>query len=173
MIQARSCVALRHRYRSQRVKPLARVLVCSSAILAGCGVARDAAVTSYHIATAPVRLVARQFEDDPPPATTTSDVDVPGHPVAEPSPKPKPRVVAQDSTGQRSNRNPSATKKTKSATTSPGATEQTQFPVAKPVPGKPGYVFSPYDASKYVDVSGYTSGSKVKDPYAQKIFIVP
>jgi len=24
-----------------------------------------------------------------------------------------------------------------------------------------------------VDVSGYTSGSKVKDPYTQKIFIVP
>jgi hypothetical protein len=45
--------------------------------------------------------------------------------------------------------------------------------VAKAVPGKPGYVYSPYDSSKYVDVSGYTPGSKVKDPYAQKIFIVP
>ena len=171
MIQARSCVALRHRYRSQRVKTLARVLVCSSAILAGCGVARDAAVTSYHVATAPVRLVARQFEGEPPPATTTSDVDVPGHPVATPS--PKPRVAAQNNAGQRSNPNQSMTKKPKSATTSPGATEQAQFPVAKPVPGKPGYVFSPYDTSKYVDVSGYTSGSKVRDPYAQKIFIVP
>jgi hypothetical protein len=46
--------------------------------------------------------------------------------------------------------------------------------VAKPVPGKPGYVFSPYDANGgYVDVSGYPSGSKVKDPYSQKIFLVP
>jgi hypothetical protein len=115
-------------------------------------------------------LVARQFEGDPPPATTTSDVDVPGHPVAAPS--PKPRVVAQDSAGQRPNRPQSTTKKPTSAPTS-GATEQAQFPVAKPVPGKPGYVFSPYDTGKYVDVSGYTPGSKVKDPYAQKIFIVP
>ena len=42
------------------------------------------------------------------------------------------------------------------------------------VPGKPGYVFSPFDASGgYVDVTGYTSGQKVKDPYSGKIFLVP
>jgi hypothetical protein len=140
-------------------------------MLAGCGVARDAAVTSYHVATAPVRLVARQFEDNPPSTTAASDVDVPGHPVATPS--PKPRVVAQDGEVQRSNRNQIAARKPKSTQTAQAAPEQAQFPVAKPVPGKPGYVFSPYDASKYVDVSGYTSGSKVKDPYAQKIFVVP
>jgi hypothetical protein len=49
-----------------------------------------------------------------------------------------------------------------------------EFPIAKPVPGKPGYVFSPFDTSgRYVDVTGYTSGSKVKDPWTDKIFIVP
>src|SRR5260370_31829500 len=49
-----------------------------------------------------------------------------------------------------------------------------EFPIAKPVPGKPGYVFSPFDTSgRYIDVSGYTSGSKVKDPWNDKIFIVP
>jgi len=58
---------------------------------------------------------------------------------------------------------------TRSRTTLP----QAQFPVARAVPGKPGYVYSPYDSSKYVDVTGYTPGSKVKDPYVQKIFIVP
>lgn len=48
------------------------------------------------------------------------------------------------------------------------------FPTAKAVPGKPGYVFSPFDTSgRYVDVTGYTSGSKVKDPWTDKIFIVP
>jgi hypothetical protein len=51
---------------------------------------------------------------------------------------------------------------------------QAQIPTAKPVPGKPGYVFSPFDASGgYVDVTGYTSGQKVKDPYSGKIFLVP
>jgi hypothetical protein len=41
------------------------------------------------------------------------------------------------------------------------------------VEGKPGYVYSPFDPGKYVDVSGYTPGSKVKDPYSGKIFLVP
>jgi hypothetical protein len=48
------------------------------------------------------------------------------------------------------------------------------FPTAKAVPGKPGYVFSPFDArGRYIDVSGYPSGSKAKDPWTDKIFIVP
>jgi hypothetical protein len=51
---------------------------------------------------------------------------------------------------------------------------QPTFPTAKPVPGKPGYVFSPFDTKgRYVDVSGYPSGSKAKDPWTDKIFIVP
>jgi hypothetical protein len=57
---------------------------------------------------------------------------------------------------------------------SPHVTATTvQFPTAKPVEGKPGYVYSPSDPSKYVDVSGYSPGSKVKDPYSGKIFLVP
>lgn len=48
-----------------------------------------------------------------------------------------------------------------------------QFPLARRVPNKPGFVFSPSDPSKYVDVSGYASGSKVKDPYSGEIFTVP
>ena len=42
------------------------------------------------------------------------------------------------------------------------------------VADKPGYVFSPFDSSgRYVDVSGYTPGTKVKDPWTDKIFVVP
>jgi hypothetical protein len=41
------------------------------------------------------------------------------------------------------------------------------------VPGKAGYVFSPFEPAKYVDVTGFSSGSKVKDPYSGKIFLVP
>jgi hypothetical protein len=58
-------------------------------------------------------------------------------------------------------------------TTSPRPQSTQQFPTAKPVPDKSGYVYSPSDPSKYVDVSGYASGSKVKDPYSGKIFLVP
>jgi len=48
------------------------------------------------------------------------------------------------------------------------------FPTAKAVPGKPGYVFSPFDTKgRYIDVRGYPAGSKAKDPWTDKIFIVP
>lgn len=157
------------------MKRLVRAVVCGSLMLAGCTVARDAAVTSYHVATAPVRLIARQFEDEPPQTTRPSDVDVPGHPVAAPSPRAASRQrTVTTSASQGAKHNPRAEVKSKTAaSTGRPPTTQAEFPVGKPVPGKPGYVYSPYDPNKYVDVSGYTPGSKVKDPYAQKIFIVP
>ncbi|MEO5719955.1 MAG: hypothetical protein ABIR71_00610 [Chthoniobacterales bacterium] len=49
----------------------------------------------------------------------------------------------------------------------------TQFPTAKPVPGKPGYVYSVDPKGGIVDVTGYKAGDKAKDPYTQQIFIVP
>ena len=57
----------------------------------------------------------------------------------------------------------------------PASSTKLEFPTAKSVPGKPGYVFSPFDdtSGRYIDVSGYASGSKVKDPWTDKIFIVP
>jgi hypothetical protein len=49
-----------------------------------------------------------------------------------------------------------------------------QFPIAERVPGKSGLVMSPFDPeARYVDVTGYASGTKVKDPWTEKIFIVP
>ena len=54
------------------------------------------------------------------------------------------------------------------------SSQNADLPYAKPVPGKPGYVFSPFDKNGgYVDVTGYSPGQKVKDPYSGKIFLVP
>ncbi len=48
------------------------------------------------------------------------------------------------------------------------------YEYGKPVPGKPGFVTSPYAPGQgYVDVRGYPSGLPVKDPYTQKTFLVP
>jgi hypothetical protein len=41
------------------------------------------------------------------------------------------------------------------------------------VPGRPGYVYSTDPNGGIVDVTGYKSGDKAKDPYTQQIFIVP
>ena len=48
------------------------------------------------------------------------------------------------------------------------------LPSGKLVPGKPGFVTSPYapDAG-YVDLRGFTSGQSVRDPYTGKMFLVP
>jgi len=134
--------------------------------LVGCGIGR--------VVTAPVRYVFR--EPEPKPAANTSDVTHPGHPVtvAPPtshriasqkklnssSPQPSPRVVANTSL--------------QTSPSSQQSASSLQFPVAKVVPGKPGLVFNPFNPNGgYIDVSGYPSGSKVKDPDSQQIFVVP
>ena len=48
------------------------------------------------------------------------------------------------------------------------------LPYAKPVPGKPGFVTSPYAPYQgYIDVRGFPPGTEVKDPYSGKTFLVP
>jgi len=159
------------------MKP-ARAIVLIGIFVAGCDTAHNVVVSSYHAVTAPVRYVRRHIDSEPSSATTTttSDVSTPGRPVTEPSPTPSSRIAARksgsgdSSSTRRPNGNKSAGAKAKP---SPGLAAP-QFPVAKAVPGKPGLVFNPFDAKGgYIDVSGYASGSKVKDPESQKIFIVP
>ncbi len=161
------------------MKAAARVLLSTCVLLWGCRATRDVAVTSYHVATAPVRLVHRAIAADSPPTpsttttTTTSDVATPGRPVpvTSSSSSQQQRIASKPS----STETPSGSSPTKSKA-SPGrsASAQPQFPTAEPVPGRPGLVFNPYDPNGgYIDVSGYAPGSKVKDPDSQKIFVVP
>ncbi len=60
-----------------------------------------------------------------------------------------------------------------SPSTKASAAPTAQFPTAKPVPGKPGYVYSIDPKGGIVDVTGYKPGDKAKDPYTQQVFIVP
>lgn len=106
----------------------------------------------------------------PPPIQTqnhviTSETDL--RPPTEAHPTATPRVVESERRTSESKPD-GVTPRTASTQTSD------DLPYAKPVPGKPGYVFSPYDPNGgYVDVKGYSPGQKVKDPYSGKVFLVP
>ncbi len=140
-----------------------RYLVLSATLLVGCRTAHNVAVTSFRVIDAPANYVRHHIDEESAASTTTtyhSDVTTPGQPIvtATPARTAAPRrTVVESSSGA-----------DKTTSQSPA------LPYAKPVPGKPGYVYSPFDPNGgYVDVTGYASGSKAKDPYSGKIFIVP
>jgi hypothetical protein len=175
------------------MNPFERAMVLGAVLLAGCGttrnvvqtsyhVTRDVAVGSYRVATAPVHYALRRHSNEPTMVGIESDVTQPGHPAPSTQVASAPQPPRKANT-TRSQKPPRTTPPVAySETTQPGpkpsppaqASSTSAFPTAKAVPDKPGYVFSPFDSSgRYVDVSGYTPGTKVKDPWTDKIFVVP
>ena len=171
-----------------KMKAIARVLMIVPIFLAGCRATHDVATTSYHVtrgaavgsykvaravavesyrvASAPVHYATRKGTDEPTMVGTTeatsSDVTQPGQ-----------RMPAGTASASRTTRKETAKSSTKAGSSRP-STPQENFPTAKSVPGKSGYVFSPFDTEgRYVDVSGFAPGTKVKDPWTDKIFLVP
>lgn len=163
---------------SNPVKNVRRMLLLGTILLSGCGGGRDASETSFRVIDAPANYVRSPSETRTTTTTTTvsSDAVTPGRtvqvapekrepPSRQPTVQTDPGPTAPPRVTPRSSPSPAP----RSVTAPP-----TQYPTAKAVPAKPGYVFSPYDPNGgYVDVTGFAPGSKVKDPYSGKIFLVP
>ena len=168
---------------------------------ASCETAHKAAVSTYRVVAAPVTYVGHKLGVDeetqqttttatsvqsgtamapaqpypaqqpmPPPPAPVQSQPPPVITVQQPPPQPKPQATATPRVVKSENPPPANFTAPPTAAVSQNA----DLPYAKPVPGKPGYVFSPFDKNGgYVDVTGYSPGQKVKDPYSGQIFLVP
>ncbi len=148
-------------------------ILAAALLLSGCETARTVGQRAFHVIDTPNRYIRERLASDDDrvvtqtTTTTTYDTDY------VPPPPPSDRRLTERDAPPR--RQPSPSRRTPaSPPRSSSAPATTSLPYAKPVPGKAGYVFSPYDPKGgYVDVTGYSPGSKVKDPYTGKIFLVP
>jgi hypothetical protein len=61
------------------------------------------------------------------------------------------------------------------AATPPPSNPPANIPTAKQVPGRPGFVYNPYDPKPdaIFDVRGQTHGATVRDPASGKLFVIP
>lgn len=179
-----SVVAKQRRANERGAMKTALGVIACAVLFAGCHTAKQVGVTTFRVLDAPANYIRHQIDGDEQTTTTTtrtttSDVTNPGREV--PLSSAPPRRTTSQSRNMSAEASPrqthGATASPRTSSSAPARTGQQQaqsYPTAKPVPGKPGFVISPYDPSGgYVDVTGYPSGSKAKDPYSQKIFVVP
>ncbi|HEX8281518.1 MAG TPA: hypothetical protein VF551_09080, partial [Chthoniobacterales bacterium] len=143
-------------------------LILSGTLFAGCTTAKRVAVTSFRVVDAPARYIRDRIDANDGTTTTTtttytetapgsSDVISPGHPVNVPPPPPsvpppatqtRPRTAAgtrpttRTSETQRptTRTDTTATQRRPPTTPTPRPSQNAQFPTARPVPGRPGYV---------------------------------
>lgn len=157
----------------------ARLLLLGSIIFAGCGTTKRVAVSTFRVLDAPHRYVRERIDPEETTTVTTttvtqsSDVVTPGRPVEPVNQRrvPPPTAGARSTSRPRAGTGATPSRPPSGARSAP--TQPRGFPTAKPVPGKPGYVYSVDPKGGIIDVTGYKSGDKAKDPYTQQIFVVP
>jgi len=127
---------------------------------------KTAALLAFSTVTALVLLAACEPETKP----SLPHHPTPGQTGPTPTPSPTPPGIPTPSPTP-GDATPTPSPTTATPTPTPGTTGS--LPYGIPVPGKPGFVTSPFDQSGYVDVRGFAPNSEVRDPYSGKIFLVP
>ena len=125
---------------------------------------------SFALLGALVISACTDYEQPPPPRTTRYPADTRGaqYPPTQqpfnPNAGPPPEGAAPDTGAQ-----PPPT-----SAAAPTKAAKGDYPYGSPVPDKPGFVKSPFAPDQgLVDVRGFPPGTEVKDPFTNKIFLVP
>src|SRR5437870_3173346 len=128
------------------MKLAGRLVVLGGLALAGCETMHDAAVSTFHVLDAPANYVRKKIAGEPPEPPPTvadaSDTVTPGHPVnPTPTPETQRRVAVENRPGSRTRgsipeSSPTITKSPSPSSQQTASTQSSQFPTAKPVPGK-------------------------------------
>ena len=117
-------------------------------------------------------LLASCSEEPPPPTTHQRPARYPATQTAEYPPQQQP--FNPNGPVQPTSSPPAeTTAASPPPTAAPTKVAKGDYPYGIPVPGKPHLVESPYSPGKYIDVEGFPPGTEVKDPYTDKIFLVP
>jgi hypothetical protein len=122
--------------------------------------------------------VSKPFQSQPQPESTRPQPTKTPHPTRRSTSQAAPAAAATSpAVAQPSH--PSKEEESTGTVRSVSAAEvekiKAGLPYGIPVPGRKGMVTSPYtpEEGKYIDVTGFASGSIVKDPYTGKFFLVP
>jgi hypothetical protein len=135
--------------------------------LAACEVDQPPPRNARRMAAAryPQQTTANQYPPEPQPFQSPADT-VPVDPAVAPTTDTTTTAAATTTTTP-------ATDQPSAAVSPAPKTAKGDYPYGVPVPGKQGFVRSPYSPDKMTDVRGYAPGTEVKDPYTGKIFLVP
>ena len=120
---------------------------------------------------AAVAFASCEIDEPPPQRMTTRTVS--RYPAPRQSQYPPPPQPFADPSQQTTSTTTTTTDETAAAPVAAPQVAKGDYPYGVPVEGKPGFVRSPYSPDKMTDVRGYAPGTEVKDPYTQKIFLVP
>jgi len=124
------------------------------------------------------RSISKPLQSQPQPESTRPQPAKTSHATRRSTSRTAPAAAATESAVAQPSNSPKEEESTgtvRSVSASDLEKVKANLPYGIPVPGRKGMVTSPYtpDEGKYVDVTGFASGSVVEDPYTGKFFLVP